>query len=216
MLSGSVTGDPRAILMRERDAISIALRGDVESASASLLAELRGQVEASGLGTRLANAWRRRVFPDNAAVSTLSPAALVWTKAPTIIRAYNEGTIIRPKGGRKALAIPTDWVPLKANRRPMTPVEVEARFNRDLRYVPLPNGRAVLIMDQVIKGRKGGLRRATSRRRGQGRNVTSKVMFVLVRQVTVKKRLDIEAASEAAQGRLAAAVAASTIAAAGV
>ena len=203
-IGGTITGDISGLTRRLSDGLADNLRQAVDRASAALQAELRSQVTAAGLGPRVAQAWRRQTYPAPGTKS-LSPAALVWSKAGTIVRAYNEGTPIRPKRGA-ALAIPSDWVPLKANRRRMTPVEVEARFNRDLRYVKLPNGNAVLIMDQVIEGRSGGLRRASKGRKAQGRRVTSKIMFTLVRQVKVAKRLDVERAAAGAESALASAL----------
>jgi uncharacterized protein DUF6441 len=198
--SAEISGDLKRIADRQRAITADQARGAVETASAQLQGELRSQVSAAGLGNRLANAWRRRVYPQSGERS-LSPAALVWAKAGSIIRAYAEGTVITAKGGR-ALAIPSEFVPLKATRRPMTPAEVEARFGRKLRYVPLRNGNAVLIMDQLVAGRSGGFRPATKRRQAQGRKVTSKIMFTLVRQVKVKKRLDIERAAAGAEAAL--------------
>lgn len=181
------------------------LRAGMIEATQGLQDELRGQVSAAGLGSRLANSWRSQVYPGQGAI-TLSPAGMVWSKAPTLMRAYEEGTIIRAKNAQ-ALAIPTDLVPMKGGRRPMTPVEVEARFGRDLRYVPLKNGNAVLIMDQVMVSKSGKLRKASQRRSQAGQKVRGTVMFVLVRQVMVKKRIDIAKASASAQVRLSAGLA---------
>ncbi|CAK0761920.1 hypothetical protein WCLP8_3360007 [uncultured Gammaproteobacteria bacterium] len=83
----------------------------------------------------------------------------------------------------------------------MTPVEVEAAFNRDLRTV-LPPGRRVgyLIMDQLVAARSGrGFRQATSRRLAQGRSAQPVLMFVLAPSVTLSKRLDIAKAVAAVE-----------------
>jgi hypothetical protein len=83
----------------------------------------------------------------------------------------------------------------------MTTVEVEATFNRDLRMVQPPGRQVVyLIMDQLVVARSGrGFRQATSRRLAQGRSAASVLMFVLVPQVTLAKRLDIAGAVAAVE-----------------
>ena len=75
-----------------------------------LKTELRRQVASAGLGQRLANSWRDRHYPNQ----RLDAASLVYTKAPQIIRAFDEGALIRSKRGR-FLAIPTANAPRKGN-----------------------------------------------------------------------------------------------------
>jgi hypothetical protein len=68
---------------------------DLERAAASgmrdagrgLKTELRRQVASAGLGQRLANSWRDQHYPNQ----KLGAASLVYTKAPQIIRAFDEG-----------------------------------------------------------------------------------------------------------------------------
>ena len=65
-----------------------------------------------------------------------------------------------------------------------------------------PTGRSVayLIMDQLVAARSGrGFRQATSRRLAQGRSAQPVLMFVLVPQVTLAKRLDIVGAVAAVE-----------------
>jgi Family of unknown function (DUF6441) len=69
----------------------------------SLKTELRRQVSSAGLGQRLANSWRDKHYPKR----KLDAASLVYTKAPQIIRAFDEGAVFRSKRGR-FLAIPTE------------------------------------------------------------------------------------------------------------
>jgi hypothetical protein len=51
-----------------------------------LKTELRRQVFSAGLDQRLANNWRERQYPNR----KLDAASLVYTKAPQIIRAFDE------------------------------------------------------------------------------------------------------------------------------
>jgi hypothetical protein len=48
--------------------------------------ELRRQVASAGLGQRLANSWGDRHYPNQ----KLHAASLAYTKAPQIIRAFDE------------------------------------------------------------------------------------------------------------------------------
>jgi hypothetical protein len=163
---------------------------------------LRGDVRRAGLGDRLANTWRVTVFPKSASVHTHSPAVYVKNAAPEIITAHAEGVTIR---GRKGawLAIPTENVPRVAragnqaavggrgSRSRATPQEVESRFDQDLIFIPGRGGQMLAFIDKTLRGR---LKRA----RAKGRSVEGVearfdklvLMFVMVRQVTLRKRLD--------------------------
>ena len=202
----SLGGNAANSLRQEGEALIAAAACGVADASASLEQTLRQQVVAAGLGSRLAGTWRSQVYPPTATKASGS----VWTVAPLIIQGFDEGPTIIARNGSRWLAIPTANVPPRSwgskapgghPRRLMTPVEVEAAFNRDLRMVQ-PPGRSVayLIMDQLVAARSGrGFRQATSRRLAQGRSAQPVLMFVLVPQVTLAKRLDIAGAVAAVE-----------------
>jgi hypothetical protein len=199
-------GNAAASLRRDAETLIAAAAEGVADATTALEQSLRGQVTAAGLGSRLANTWRSRVFPP----SETGAAGEVWTVAPLIIQGFDEGATIIARNGSRWLAIPTANVPPRAwgskapgghPRRLMTPVEVEAAFNRDLRTV-LPTGGRVgyLVMDQLVAARSGrGFRPATPRRLAQGRSAQPVLMFVLVPQVTLAKRLGIARAVAAVE-----------------
>ena len=63
---------------------------------------------SAGLGQRLANSWRDKHYPNQ----QLDAASLVYTKAPQIIRAFDDGAVIRSRRGR-FLAIPTENAPMR-------------------------------------------------------------------------------------------------------
>ena len=205
-ISLSLGGNAADSLRQEGEAMIAAAAGGVADATASLEQTLRRQVVAAGLGQRLANTWRSQLYPHTATKA----AGAVWTTAPLIIQGFDEGPTIIARNGSRWLAIPTANVPPRSwgskapgghPRRLMTPVEVEAAFNRDLRMVQ-PTGRSVayLIMDQLVAARSGrGFRQATSRRLAQGRSAQPVLMFVLVPQVTLAKRLDIVGAVAAVE-----------------
>jgi hypothetical protein len=92
--------------------------------------------------------------------SSLNPAAYVWSKAPGIIDAYARGVTIVAKAGRRLLAIPTQEVPRKRQGNALTPLEVERRYGKRLRFVPAKDfkrsagGRgavAYLILDGLVR-----------------------------------------------------------------
>jgi Family of unknown function (DUF6441) len=169
-----------------------------------LKTELRRQVAGAGLGQRLANSWRDKHYPNR----KLDAASLVYTKAPQIIRAFDEGAVIRSKRGR-FLAIPTENAPRKGTdgRRISPSTFPEHRFG-PLRFVPRSSGPSLLVVDglRASFGRKSGelrgFRRATDRARARGDGLATVVMFLLVRQVKLPKRLDVARAAERWSGQL--------------
>jgi hypothetical protein len=154
---------------------------------------LRADVLAAGLGQRVANAWRANVYPGGAKLAH-NPAVVIFTNAPLIISAFEDGVTIRHKQGLM-LAIPTENVPRgsasRGSRNKLTPLEVEARFDQDLILKKSPSGRSTLAFVDVIKARSGsGFRKKTKGRLKQGRKPQLVLMFVLVPQVHLEKRLN--------------------------
>ena len=73
--------------------IERAVASGTRDAGRGLKTELRRQVASAGLGQRLARAWRDEHYPNQ----KLDAASLVYTKAPQIIRAFDEGALIRSR-----------------------------------------------------------------------------------------------------------------------
>lgn len=146
---------------------------------------LREDVRRAGLGDRVANTWQDKVYPGHL---SLRPAGFVWSKAPAIIEGHS-GATIRQRAGLW-LAIPTEHTP-RRGRRKATPVEVEIIFNQDLIVRP-GRGRQLLAFVDAVRGKSGKTwRRATNARTGrQSRKAELVLMFVLVPQVTLRKRLN--------------------------
>jgi Family of unknown function (DUF6441) len=158
-----------------------------------LLDELRDLTFKAGLGTRLPNTWKLELYPRGR--TSLEPAAFVYSKAPKIISFFTVDRVITPLGA--AFAIPVSPV-IKRGGKPMSPVEVEARFNQELEARPLPSGNVGLFLDLVAakSRRRPGFRPATRRRVAAGRRVEKTLMFVLVRSLRSVKLLDLEASAE--------------------
>jgi hypothetical protein len=127
---------------------------------------------------------------------------LVYTKARQIIRAFDEGAIIQSSRGR-FFAIPTENAPRKGtdgNR--ISPSNFPDHRFGPLRFVPRQTGPSLLVMDGLRAsfsrqtGQLRGFRRATDRARRSGQGLTTVVMFLLVPQVKLSKRLDVARAAE--------------------
>jgi hypothetical protein len=175
-----------------------AVAAGTRDAGRGLRTDLRAQVASTGLGQRLANSWRDRHYPNR----KLDAASLVYTKAPQIIRAFDEGAVIRSRRGRW-LAIPTENAPKKGTdgKRISPRTFPEHRFG-PLRFVPRQSGPSLLVVDGLRasfsreSGALRGFRRATDRARERGDGLTTVVMFLLVPQVKLSKRLDVARAAE--------------------
>jgi|GEM_PF-237213 len=167
----------------------------VRQTTVGLRAELRAQVTAAGLGPRLARAWPCRVYPQSG--TSLTAAGVVWTKAPRIVAAFARTTTIRSKRGFY-LAIPAAAAGRYGDgRRQIMPLGRQRRTGMRLRFVCRRNGPSLLVVDNARRPGRGRAVDNTGRRRGvsftrlQGR--TTVPIFILVPQVTLQKRLDIEA-----------------------
>jgi hypothetical protein len=188
----------QADMQAELRDIERAVATGTREAGRGLRTELRRQVASAALGQRLANSWRDKHYPNQ----KLDAAGLVYTKAPQIVRAFDEGAIVRSKRGR-FLAIPTENVPRKGTdgKRISPRTFPEHRFG-PLRLVPRPSGPSLLVVDGLRasfsrkSGELRGFRRATGRARRSGQGLTTVVMFVLVAQVKLRKLLDVAQAAE--------------------
>jgi hypothetical protein len=127
-----------------------------------LRTELRRQVTSAGLGQRLANSWRDQHYPNQ----KLDAASVVYTEAPQIIRAFDEGAVIRSRHGR-FLAIPTENAPGEGRAMPLlaTPRSMpspsrsgrRSKLTRPLGGLPLgPDLRPTRAGDRSGCGRTGG------------------------------------------------------------
>jgi len=90
-IAGSIKADMQAEVRR----IERAVTAGVKEAGDGLKGSLRKQVVAAGLGPRLARTWRGRAYPNKGH----DAASLVWSKAPQIVRVFDEGAVIRGKSG---------------------------------------------------------------------------------------------------------------------
>ncbi|MCW5700085.1 MAG: hypothetical protein KIT00_09605 [Rhodospirillales bacterium] len=206
-LAATIVGSLKADLQAEVRQIEKAIAAGVKEAGDGLKGELRRQVVTAGLGQRLARTWRSRAYPNQGH----DAASLVWSKAPQIVRAFDEGAVIRSRKGFW-LAIPTPEAPKRGSTgKRITPGMVERMYGRRLRFVYRPRGPSLLVMDGMVArgGKRGGFRLASTRKASRSRGayvstsgLTTVVMFLLVPQVRMPKRLDVARAAERWSARL--------------
>jgi hypothetical protein len=196
--AATITRSLQTDMRDELRGLERAVASGTRDAGRNLRTELHRQVTSAGLGQRLANSWRDKHYPNQ----QLDAASLVYTKAPQIVRAFDEGAVIRSKRGR-FLAIPTENAPRKGTdgKRISPSTFPEHRFG-PLRFVPRSGGPSLLVVDGLRASysrqtsQLRGFRRATERTRRSGQGLTTVVMFVLVPQVKLRKRLDVARAAE--------------------
>ena len=203
-LGAVIVGSIKADLDAEVRRIERAVPAGVKEAGSGLKGELQKQVVGAGLGIRLARTWRDRHYPNRGH----DAASLVWSKAPRIIRTFDEGTTIRSKDGFW-LAIPTPSAPKRGvGGKRINPSNFpEHRFG-PLRFVYRQRGPSLLVVDgvrvnastgRVGRRAKGGAYTKSGRMKA---GMATVVMFILVPQVKMPKRLDVKRAAERWVGRL--------------
>ena len=179
------TPDLAALMAAEIKAGEKAVSTATREAGTGLKTAWRGQITGAGLGQRLAKSIRSQSYPK--AGTSLNAAALVWSKAPTIISAHATGPLIRSKTGFW-LAIPTEAAGRGFRGGRITPGEWERRRGLRLRFVYRRRGPSLLVAEGRLN--KGG--RTVASRSKTGRGLTTTPIFLLVPQVKLPKRLDLD------------------------
>jgi hypothetical protein len=201
-VSLEVIGDVREIMEAEATASRRAVTRGIKAAGDGLKADWRGQVEGAGLGSRLARSVRSGVWPKGR--ESRDAATMVWSRAPRIIDAFERGALIRSSSGF-FLAIPTEAAGTKGlGRTRITPGSWEQRTGLKLRFVYRPGKPALLVADGArinVRGR-AVMSRAKARRDGMQRGAVTAVIFILVPQVQLRKRLDLFGAADRWAGRV--------------
>ena len=192
-IDAAIVGDLRDLMKKEVAAAETAVTSGVREVSTGIKLDLRQQVTASGLGSRVANAWQANFYPSG---KSIKAAGYVYTKAPKIIAAFNDGVVIKSVKGM-FLAVPTPAAPkLGMNGKRINPSNFPESSLGKLRFVYRPGGISLLVVDDLRArgGKRGGFGRASESALKSGRGVTTVVMFILLPQVNLRKRLDIDAA----------------------
>lgn len=232
LLTATVRGDLRAAMEAEVRDAARAMRRGVERAGREVQAELRAQARPAGFSDRgraVANSWRLNLYPPPAAARrSLRPAALVWSRAPKLVDAFDRGTPIIARGQRD-LAFPTPYNAAGGRRGAsargglrVTPAQMQAA-RREAFVISSKSNPFVRLWCLRVRAASGIARRSrrlrlfvgpkaeilTGRRRGQQQRAREILaqgfvpIFFLLRQVSLRKRLDVAAVRRRAPGILA-------------
>lgn len=177
-LSAALRGDLRKALKDDEQAGAGAVTSAIRRATTMLKKAVRAQITGAGLGERLGNAARGEVFPVRGV--SLSAKGRVISKAiykrpgglVDLYTVFEEGATISALGGR-FLAIPVGAGKAK----------LSSFASKDIEILPFRNGKGYVVLRRGARafGRGGG-----------------GVLFLLVKQVTIKKRLDLQGALDVA------------------
>ncbi len=192
-LAASLVGSLKADMQAEMRRIERGVSDGVKEAGDGLKGALRKQVMTAGLGPKLAKTWRSRAYPNKGH----NAASLVWSKAPQIVRTFDAGAVIKSKSGFW-LAIPTLAAPKRGvGGKRISPSNFPEHRYGPLRFVYRRGRPSLLVVDGVRINKSGRVgRRAKggaftkSGRMKQG--MTTVVMFIMVPQVRLRKRLDVK------------------------
>jgi len=195
-LEAAIRGDLKKIMKEETAAAEKAVTLGVVAASNGLKAELRTQVTRAGLGEKMARTWKLRRYPSSGL--SLGTAGLVYADMPQVVRAFNDGvTITNAKG--TFLAIPTPAAPKRGvGGKRIKPDNFPEHSLGRLRFIYRKGATSLLVVENLraSTGKRGGYRKASESALKSGRGITTVVMFILLPQVTLKKRLDVDGAAE--------------------
>jgi len=192
-LEAAIKGNLTKFMKQQQEAAEQAVTGGVSEITTHIKDDLRGQVTNAGLGSKLAKSWQAKVYPKGK--KSLDAAGWIFSKAPKIIRAFNEGAVIKSKDGW-FLAIPTEAAPKRGvGGKRITPSNFPEHALGRLRFVYRPGAVSLLVVDglRAGTGKRGGFRKASDSALKSGRGLTTVVMFFLVPQAQLKKRLDYKA-----------------------
>ena len=195
-LNISFTPDLVALMRAEVVAGQKAVSTTMTQAGASLKSSWRAQITGAGLGQRLANTIRSQTYPKGR--NSLDAAALVWSNAPVIIGAHDTGPMIR-SGSGFWLAIPLPAAGKAMGGRRITPGMWEQKTNLRLRFVYRSRGPSLLVADAVRLNTRG---QAAVSKSKTGKGQVTAPIFLLVRQVKLPKRLDLEGDADRAQAAI--------------
>ena len=190
-LETQIIGDIARIMDAEVKAGEKAVTTAMREAGTGLKTAWRGQITGAGLGRRLANSIRSQTYPK--AGESLNAAALVWSKAPVIVGAHDTGPLIRSRDGFW-LAIPLPAAGKGRRGAKLTPGEWERRRGLRLSFVYRRSGPSLLVADGRLNTK--GLGVASRSKSGRGRATVP--IFLLVPQVKLPKRLDLNRDAERA------------------
>jgi hypothetical protein len=182
--------------------LATAITSGVSAATGGLQSDLRAMIEAAGLGERLPNAIRKKIYPGK---DSLRAAGFVYPSgkgAQTILNAFSQGVTIRSSRGN-FLAIPTPEAGAGPLGKRITPALWEQKTGIALQFIYRRGGPSLLVANlRVGQGKRGGFRTPSAKASASGKNIATVVIFILMPQVTLTKRLDPKSVAELWAGRV--------------
>lgn len=146
-----------------------------------------------------------RTFPNIAKPIPKRPDEIIGlgqsdisSEAPLIIRAFSDGAMIKSDKG-VFLAIPTAAAPKRGiGGKRINPDNFPEHSLGRLRFVYRKGAPSLLVVDNLRAGtgKRGGYRKASESALKSGRGLATVVMFILLPQVMLKKRLDVDGAMQ--------------------
>ncbi|WP_421907113.1 DUF6441 family protein [Mameliella sp.] len=194
-------GDLRDITRRDFEQLERSHTAAMRRAGQFLQDAWRDEIRESGLGGRLANSVRHQTYPQGQ--NSMNAAALVWANSPKIILSHLEGSLIRSPNGLY-LAIPAPGAGKQRFGRKMTPAAFEQKTGLKLRFVYRDSRVSFLVADGTRINKGGFVRRKGGRRRKDGilTGEQTSVVFYLVKQVKLRKKLDFLSKSDGWAARI--------------
>lgn len=192
-LDAETIGDLRKNMRKEREFVKRIAVSATKEATNGLKKDLRQDVVGGGLGARLSRSWRSKFFEDGSGIDV---KGFVYSRAAEIIESFDQGVLIKSRGGR-FLAIPTQNAPKRINRRKPTP-DLYTQHKGPLRYVKTKGSTAFLVADdrRASYSRKTGefrgFRKASKTALRTGKGLTTVVMFILIPTAKIPKKLDVQ------------------------
>jgi hypothetical protein len=190
-LEAAISGNLPAFMKRQTAEAEAAVTAGVRTVSNAVRDDLKAQVVTAGLGPNLAKTWKVLFYPKGK--KSISAAGLVYADSPKVIRAFNDGTLIRSSRGLY-LAIPTDAAPKRGiGGKRISPSTFPEYSLGKLRFVYRPGRISLLVVDglRAGTGKRTGFRKASASALRTGRGVATVVMFFLVPQAKMPKKLDV-------------------------
>lgn len=209
-----IVGSMQRMMAAEIRAGEVAVTRGVAQGGSRLQKGWREQVTSSGLGARLARTVRQQNYPVGDV--SMGAASLVYARpnkkpgsasAADLMDAFDRGVTIRSQNDFW-LAIPLPAAGRQASRggrgdKRLSPLVWEERTGRKLKFI-FRKGRPSLLVDTGENRERSytdPLSYTAGRRRGGRKNLWIPV-FILVPQVRLKKRLNIERLAREAEASL--------------
>lgn len=182
-LKAALEGNLNVIIKEEKTKLEKAITVSIKKAGTYLRNELRRQVRSARLGKGLEKAWQVNVYPNRG--RSMSASALVFSKSVRLHNVFEDGATIKANNA-SWLVIPLEFAISKgwdknmskskgSQPRKWSAIDAAESYFGNLSFVPYSSSRALLC------GKQGK------------QNVA---VFLLVKSVTIKKKLDIDPVAE--------------------